>query len=69
MKLTKTITLSILTIALTATMLAAGPILAEHQVFAHLRPHYPNNLGGVYYGPCFQGKLLFSYTWCVKPGL
>ena len=64
MKLTKT-TLSILSIALTATMFAAGPILTEHQVFA-----YPNDLGGVAYGPCFQkeGPLLWSYTWCVKPG-
>ena len=70
MKLTKTITLSILSIALTATMFAAGPILAEHQVFAYHIPHYPNDLRGVAYGPCFQkeGKLLWSYTWCVKPG-
>ena len=68
MKLTKT-TLSILSIALTATMFAAGPILTEHLVFA-FRSHYPNDLGGVAYGPCFQkeGKLLWSYTWCVKPG-
>ena len=69
MKLTKT-TLSILSIALTATMFAAGPILTEHQVFAYLKSHYPNDLRGVAYGPCFQkeGKLLWSYTWCVKPG-
>jgi hypothetical protein len=49
--------------SLTAIMFAAGPILAE-QAFAHsgkdsgdyntLVPHYPNNFGGVYYGPCFQ---------------
>jgi hypothetical protein len=75
MKLMKT-TLSILSIALTATMFAAGPILPEHQVFAtgtpcnHLKSCYPNDLRGVAYGPCFQkeGKLLWSYTWCVKPG-
>ena len=74
MKLMKT-TLSILSIALTATMFAAGPILTEHKVFAAgpcnlLKSCYPNNLRGVAYGPCFQkeGKLLWSYTWCVKPG-
>ena len=64
MKLMKT-TLSILSIALTAAMFAAGPILTEHQVFA-----YPNDLRGVAYGPCFQHTHghLWSYTWCVKPG-
>ena len=81
MKLTKT-TLTILSIALTATMFAASPILTERQVFAyhtpsyhispcnHLKSCYPNDLRGVAYGPCFQkeGKLLWSYTWCVKPG-
>ena len=58
MKLMKT-NLSILSIAWTATMFAAGPILTEHQVFAyhtppyhipscnHLKSCYPNDLRGV----------------------
>jgi hypothetical protein len=67
MRLTRTIALSILSIALTAIMFAAGPILAEHQVFAYHIPHYPNNLGGVVYGPCLQEHKQFMYDWCVRP--
>jgi hypothetical protein len=57
--------------ALTATLFTAGPIVAEHQAFAAHHPqhkgsgdypHYPNNLGRVGYGPCFQGK----FSWCLK---
>ena len=64
-----------LLIVLIATLFAAGPIVAEHQACAahhpqHKGSRYPNDLRGVAYGPCFQkeGKLLWSYTWCVKPG-
>ena len=64
----RTITLSILSIALTAIMFAAGPILAEHQVFAYHIPHYPNDLGGVVLGLCLQEHKQFMYIWCVKPG-
>jgi hypothetical protein len=52
------------------------PIFASHQSFAHsgkssgdyttlTKPYYPNNLGGVFYGPCFH-PYPFSYTWCLK---
>jgi hypothetical protein len=54
--------LGILSIALTAIMFAAGPIVVEHEAFAF------SHHGGAYafYGPCIQAHG-FSYTWCLNP--
>jgi hypothetical protein len=76
MKLRRTIALSILSIALTGTLVAVAPIFVEHQAFAYsgkgsgeyttlTKLRSPNNLAGVGYGPCL-GKGNFEYSWCVK---
>lgn len=75
MKLTKTITLSVITIVVAVLFAGAAifaqalpstlhfhPPLAYQQAFRH-------GHGGAYafYGPCITGRHGFSYTWCLNP--